>query len=126
MQSCTVQHSKSRVQLHRVCLSSRVQGPTRSFGVSACQSMCQRQQQRHNAIGSPLDLPLLPACSAPRASSSSGGGGNGAAMLTAAQAARPEVAAWLRRELEALMLESDVGMVRVQQGFRIQDSLLPY
>lgn len=32
-------------------------------------------------------------------------------MLTAAAAARPEVAAWIWRELEALMLESDVGLV---------------
>lgn len=93
-------------------LSGRVQGPTRSSGISACQSMYQRQQQRHIAVGSPLDLPLLPACSTSGASSGSSGCGNGAAVLTAAQAARPETALWLRRELEALMLESDVGMVR--------------
>lgn len=91
-------------------LNCRVQGPC-SAGLEACPA-CVSISSSLRCFGFVARPPVLHARSATRASGSISSSGNGAAVLTAAQAARPEVAVWLRRELEALMLESDVGMVR--------------
>lgn len=56
-----------------------------------------------------------------------GGGGSGgacgSALLTSQAAARPEVLVWIRRELEAVALESDVGIETVVAAAALQKAV---